>query len=53
MPDIVIVGAKEPEQMKTPEQISSPVGEALVQAAVQQVMGTGVAGGQAPLSGQG
>ena len=39
MPDIVIVGQKEPEELKTPEPVSAPVGQELVRNAVEQVMG--------------
>ena len=39
MADIVIIGGEEPKEVKPPEQIIGPVGEQLVESAVEQVMG--------------
>ena len=39
MPDITIIGLKEPEIVKDPEPVSAPVEEQVVRAAVEQVMG--------------
>jgi hypothetical protein len=39
MPDILIVGKKEPEEVKDPEPVSAPIEEQVVRAAIEQVMG--------------
>ena len=39
MPDILIVGQREPEEVKDPQPVSAPVEQQVVRSAVEQVMG--------------